>query len=63
MDMPWDKAALNEAQREVVRVNGLQEGYLRPMCFLGSEGMGLRADNLKNPCHGGRLGLAVLHGS
>ena len=47
MDMPWDKAILNEAQREVVRVNELEEGYLRPMCFLGSEGMGLRADNLK----------------
>src|SRR5210317_390162 len=47
MDMPWDKDTLNEAQREVVRVNELQEGYLRPMCFLGSEGMGLRADNLK----------------
>ena len=47
MDMPWDKAALNAAQREVVRVNELEEGYLRPMCFLGSEGMGLRADNLK----------------
>ena len=47
MDMPWDKDTLNEAQREVVRVNGLTEGYLRPMCFLGSEGMGLRADNLK----------------
>ena len=47
MDMPYDKDTLNEAQREVVRVNGLDEGYLRPMCFLGSEGMGLRADNLK----------------
>ncbi|MEK9927166.1 MAG: branched-chain amino acid transaminase, partial [Halieaceae bacterium] len=47
MDMPWDKATLNAAQREVVRVNELEEGYLRPMCFLGSEGMGLRADNLK----------------
>ena len=47
MDMPYDKATLNAAQREVVRVNGLEEGYLRPMCFLGSEGMGLRADNLK----------------
>jgi branched-chain amino acid aminotransferase len=47
MDMPWDKQALNEAQSEVVRVNELEEGYLRPMCFLGSEGMGLRADNLK----------------
>ena len=47
MDMPWDKQALNKAQCEVVRVNQLEEGYLRPMCFLGSEGMGLRADNLK----------------
>ena len=47
MDMPYDKDTLNEAQREVVRVNGLDEAYLRPMCFLGSEGMGLRADNLK----------------
>jgi branched-chain amino acid aminotransferase len=47
MDMPWDKQALNEAQCEVVRVNQLEEGYLRPMCFLGSEGMGLRANNLK----------------
>ena len=37
MNMPWDKDALNAAQREVVRVNGLEEGYLRPMCFLGSE--------------------------
>ena len=47
MDMPFDKDTLNEAQREVVRVNNLKEGYLRPMCFLGSEDMGLRADNLK----------------
>ena len=47
MDMPFDTNALNAAQREVVRVNGLEEGYIRPMCFLGSEGMGLRADNLK----------------
>ena len=47
MDMPYDKETLNEAQREVVRINNLDEAYLRPMCFLGSEGMGLRADNLK----------------
>ena len=47
MDMPFDKDTLNEAQRTVVRENGLSEAYLRPMCFLGSEGMGLRADSLK----------------
>jgi len=47
MEMPFGKDEINQAQRDVVRENGLEEGYLRPMCFYGSEGMGLRADNLK----------------
>ncbi len=47
MAMPFDRETLNEAQRAVVRENGLDEAYLRPMCFYGSEGMGLRADSLK----------------
>ena len=47
MDMPFDKDTINQAQRDVVRENGLDEAYLRPMCFYGSEGMGLRADNLR----------------
>jgi branched-chain amino acid aminotransferase len=47
MPMPYDKDTLNEAQLAVVRENNLQSAYLRPMCFYGSEGMGLRADNLK----------------
>lgn len=50
MPMPWDRATLNQAQRDVVRENGLESGYIRPMCFYGSEGMGLRADNLKVHC-------------
>ncbi|WP_067515559.1 branched-chain amino acid transaminase [Endozoicomonas ascidiicola] len=47
MDIPYSKEELNEAQKLVVRENGLDEAYLRPMCFLGSEGMGLRAEGLK----------------
>lgn len=47
MAMPFDKETVNEAQRAAVRENGLEAAYLRPMCFYGSEGMGLRADNLK----------------
>lgn len=47
MKMPFDKATLNQVQRQVVSKNNLKSGYLRPMCFYGSEGMGLRADNLK----------------
>ena len=47
MKMPFDRATINEAQRTVVRENGLEEAYLRPLCFYGSEAMGLRADNLE----------------
>ncbi|MDP4549100.1 MAG: branched-chain amino acid transaminase [Marinobacter sp.] len=47
MKMPFSKDEINEAQRAAVRENNLDEAYLRPMVFLGSEGMGLRADNLK----------------
>ncbi len=47
MHVPFDKDTLNAAQRAVIRENGLKSAYIRPMCFYGSEGMGLRADNLK----------------
>jgi len=47
MDIPFDKDTINEAQRAAVRDNKLETAYIRPMCFYGSEGMGLRADNLK----------------
>ncbi|MFC1774567.1 branched-chain amino acid transaminase [Pseudomonadota bacterium] len=47
MKIPFDKDTLNQAQIDVVRQNKLESAYLRPMCFYGSEGMGIRADNLK----------------
>ncbi len=47
MSMPYDKLTLDSAVRAAVRENRLESAYIRPMCFYGSEGMGLRADNLK----------------
>lgn len=47
MNIPYSREELLEAQKQVVRENGLDSAYLRPMCFLGSEGMGLRAEGLK----------------
>lgn len=47
MDMPFSKEEINEAQRAAVRENNLDSAYMRPMAFYGSEGMGLRADNLR----------------
>ena len=47
MDIPFDKETLNKAQIASVKDNNLESAYVRPMCFYGSEGMGLRADNLK----------------
>jgi branched-chain amino acid aminotransferase len=47
MKIPFTEEELNEAQKAAVRDNQLRSAYMRPMCFYGSEGMGLRADNLK----------------
>ena len=47
MQIPYDAKVLNDAQSQVVKINNLKNAYIRPMCFYGSEGMGLRADNLK----------------
>jgi branched-chain amino acid aminotransferase len=47
MPMPFDKETINKACLDAVKNNELETAYLRPMCFYGSEGMGLRADNLK----------------
>ncbi len=47
MKMVHDKQTINDACKLVVKKNGLKEAYLRPMCFYGAEGMGIRADGLK----------------
>ena len=47
MPMPYTKEQINQAQVEAVSKNNLDSAYIRSMCFYGSEGMGLRADNLK----------------
>lgn len=47
MPMPFSKDEINQAQREAISKNNLDSAYIRTMCFYGSEGMGLRADNLK----------------
>jgi branched-chain amino acid aminotransferase len=47
MPMPFDKETVNAATKAAVADNNLESAYIRPMVFYGSEGMGLRADNLK----------------
>jgi len=41
MPIPYDKATLMEAHKEVVRSNKLDSCYLRPIAFYGSEKMGV----------------------
>ena len=47
MTIPFSQEEICEAHREVVRSNNLDAAYIRPLVFLGSEGMGLRAESLK----------------
>jgi branched-chain amino acid aminotransferase len=41
MKIPFTRSELMDAQREVVRANGLDAGYLRPIAFYGPEKMGI----------------------
>jgi branched-chain amino acid aminotransferase len=47
MKMPYDRATLMEAQKEVVRANRLEECYVRPIAFYGSEKMGVSPKGAK----------------
>ena len=41
MKIPFTPEQLNEAQKEVVRANGLKSCYLRPLVWIGSEKLGV----------------------
>jgi branched-chain amino acid aminotransferase len=47
MKIPYDRATLIEAQREVVRENELTSCYIRPIAFYGSEKMGVSPKGAK----------------
>lgn len=47
MDIPYSVAEIDEACREVLRANNLQDAYLRPLAWRGSEQMGVSAQNAK----------------
>jgi branched-chain amino acid aminotransferase len=44
--IPYSIEELEVVQKEVMVKNNLKEGYIRPIVFLGSESMGLRAKDL-----------------
>ncbi|MDC3351441.1 branched-chain amino acid transaminase [Gammaproteobacteria bacterium] len=44
--IPYSIEELNQVQKDIFLKNNLLEGYLRPIVFLGSESLGLRAKDL-----------------
>ena len=46
VNIPYSPEELNEVQKEIFLKNKLDEGYLRPIGFLGSESLGIRATEL-----------------
>src|ERR1044072_7687397 len=47
--LPYTREQIMEAQKEVVRANKLDECYIRPIAFFGSEKMGVSPKG--NPVH------------
>ena len=46
IEVPYSKEKIIEIQKSMFSKNTLDEGYIRPMIYLGSESMGLRATDL-----------------
>ena len=46
IEIPCSKNEINDVQKAIFSKNNLEEGYIRPMIYLGSESMGLRATDL-----------------
>ncbi len=46
MDIPFARDQVRDACLAALRENGLEAGYIRPLAFYGSEGMGVSATNL-----------------
>ena len=44
--IPFSKDELNNIQCNILNKNNLNEGYIRPIVYLGNEGLGLRAKDL-----------------
>ena len=44
--IPFSEDEINNVQCEVLNKNNLDEGYIRPIVYLGNEGLGLRAKDL-----------------
>ena len=45
MNVPYDMDTLMDAQKQVVRANGLESCYIRPIIWIGSEALGISARN------------------
>lgn len=43
MNVAYDHETLMEAQKEIIRVNNLEAGYIRPLIWFGSERLGVSA--------------------
>tara|TARA_B100000953_G_C18013542_1_gene418703 strand:- start:617 stop:1540 length:924 start_codon:yes stop_codon:yes gene_type:complete len=50
LNIPFSSQELKDAHASVISLNNLKEAYMRPMCFYGSESLGIRADNLTVHC-------------
>lgn len=47
MELPWSVDEIDRATKEVVRANEIQDGYVRPVVWRGSEMMGVSAQAAK----------------
>ena len=45
MQLPFSREQVNEAQKQVVKVNKLESCYIRPLTWIGSQKLGVSKGN------------------
>ena len=59
-EIPWRVEEIDAACREVLAANGLEDAYMRPLAWRGSEQMGVSAQRSRDPPRHRLLGLGRL---
>ena len=60
MKIPYTEDEINHACIEAAAVQGIKDGYVRPVVFRGSEMMAVSAQHDQDPCRHRGLAMAVL---
>ena len=60
IEIPYSEDEINKASNKIISTQKVENGYVRPVVWRGSEMMAISAQQTKNSCSNCNLGVGVL---